>query len=226
MKNVLLTGANGQLGISIKQKLKQNYNVITTDIKGDVDILLDLRNINDIEKTVSKIYDNVSIDILINNAGIAVFTPTLERTFEEFDNVMKTNVYGTFFLTKEILKRMKQGKIINTASIYGLISPDKRIYGNSGRNSSEVYGMSKAAIIQLTKYIATHFKNIQCISISPGGIFNNQSEDFIKNYSEKTPLNRLADVEEISSLVEFLCSDSSSYINGENIVIDGGFSVW
>lgn len=227
MKYALLTGASGQLGSAIKKALKDDFSVITTDIKGDVDYHMDITDYDQIKNTVSEIYKSKKIDVLINNAGIAVFTPMMQRTWEEFDQVMKTNVYGTFFLTREVLRYMVSGKIINIASVYGLISPDERIYGFSNRNSSEVYGMSKASIIQFTKYLATHLPvEITCNCISPGGIFNNQEHNFVSLYSEKTPLNRMANENEIANVVSFLCSDKSSYINGENIVVDGGFSVW
>lgn len=245
-KIIIVTGASGQLGSEICKQLDEENTVIMSDIniqlcekkieelslKNTKPLELDVTNQNSIKIAMKKVVDQFGrIDILINNAGIAVFTPMEKRTFEEFDKVMKVNVYGTFFCTQEVLKYMesnKSGRIVNIASHYGIVSPDPRIYGDSGRNSSEVYGASKAGIIQMTKYMAVHVKskNITVNSVSPGGIFNHQKEFFIKNYESKTPLQKMATEDQIVSGIIFLCSEGASYVNGHNLVIDGGFSIW
>ena len=126
------------------------------------------------------------------------------------------------------MKKKNFGKIVNLGSIYGVKSSDERIYGDSGRNNSEVYSVTKAGVIQLTKYMAAHFGkyNIQTNCISPGGIYNGQSDSFVTNYEYKTPSGRMGSPEDITNALEFLCSCSSDYINGQNIIVDGGFSVW
>jgi NAD(P)-dependent dehydrogenase (short-subunit alcohol dehydrogenase family) len=246
-KVIMVTGGAGQLGSSICSKLNKLGNkVIMADLNEEICInkinelkldntfplKLDVSDIESIDlgfkKTINKFG---KIDILINNAGISIFTPFEKRTFEEFDNVMKVNVYGTFFCSQMALNYMeeqKNGCIINIGSIYGVVSPDQRIYGDSGRNNSEVYGASKAAIIQMTKYLAVHVKdkNIRVNCVSPGGIFNNQKEFFVKNYENKTPMGRMAKENEITDSIIFLCSDSASYITGQNIIVDGGFTLW
>jgi 3-oxoacyl-[acyl-carrier protein] reductase len=245
-KVIIVTGASGQLGSEICKQFDENNTVIMSDLdfelcekkieelslKNTIPLKLDVTNQDSIIIAMKEVVDKFgNIDILINNAGIAVFTPMEKRTFEEFDKVMKVNVYGTFFCTQEVLKYMElnnSGRIVNIASHYGIVSPDPRIYGDSGRNSSEVYGASKAGIIQMTKYMAVHVKskNITVNSVSPGGIFNNQTDSFVKNYEDKTPLQRMATEDKIASGVVFLCSDAASYINGHNLIIDGGFSIW
>ena len=123
--------------------------------------------------------------------------------------------------------KKNNGCIINIASVYGVVSPDPRIYGKSGRNNSEVYGASKAAIIALTRYLAVHLApHVRVNAISPGGIYNHQSEDFVKNYENRTPLGRMANTEDIVGAAVFLASDASRYITGQNIVVDGGFTLW
>ena len=141
------------------------------------------------------------------------------------------NLLGTFLMCQSAIKWMKlrsAGKIVNVGSIYGVVSSDPRIYGTSRRNNSEVYSISKAGVIQLTKYMAAHFGhiNIQTNSISPGGVYNRQSEDFVRNYESKTPTNRMANPEDLHSTLLFLLSTSSNYVNGQNIVVDGGFTSW
>ncbi|EMY16167.1 oxidoreductase, short chain dehydrogenase/reductase domain protein [Leptospira weilii str. Ecochallenge] len=136
-------------------------------------------------------------DILINCAGISVFTPFEDRTDEEFNEVVHVNLNGTFLLSQHTFRlwkeKGKKGVILNFGSIYGVSIADMRIYGDSGRNSPEVYAMTKAGIIHFTKYLARYAApyGIRVNCISPGGIFANQSSDFIQNYIYKTPLGRM-----------------------------------
>ena len=184
------------------------------------------------EKEIGKFFKNIKhLDLLINNAGIGVFTPTEKRSIDEFKKVLNVNLVGTFIMSQFALKKMvkqKKGKIINIGSVYGIKSSDPRIYGNSGRNNSEVYSASKAGVIMLTKYLASHYAkyNIQINSISPGGILNNQDKRFQINYSYKTPAGRMASTNDMQSVLEMLISKKSNYINGSNIVVDGGFTSW
>lgn len=238
LKKVIITGANGQLGKSyIKLLLQNDYKVVAVDLSvnelaefsTDVEIVaLDITNSSAVDRLFE---DHSDVFGLINNAGIGVFTPFEERTTDEFMDVLKVNLLGTFLMCQGAIKRMKcrsEGKIINIGSIYGVVSSDPRIYGHSGRNNSEVYSMSKAGVIQLTKYMASHFgiANIQTNSISPGGVYNSQSNDFVRNYESKTPMNRMATPEDLHSTLLFLLSPSSDYVNGQNIVVDGGFTAW
>ena len=126
------------------------------------------------------------------------------------------------------LKKSNNPNIINLGSIYGLVSGDPNIYTDTKRNTSDAYAASKAAIIQLSRYYAIHLSKykIRVNSISPGGIYRNQGADFVKNYSKKTPLARMAKVEEIVNSIIFLLDQGSSYINGHNLVVDGGFTSW
>ena len=153
------------------------------------------------------------------------------RTVKEFKDVLDVNLVGTFLMSREAMKIMiksKFGKIINIGSIYGVNSSDHRIYGNSKRNNSEVYSISKSGIIMFSKYLSTHFAeyNIQINTISPGGIKRNQSMDFIKQYSNKNPSGRMAETNDFLPVLDFLLDEKNKYINGENIVIDGGFTKW
>jgi len=237
-KVVVVTGANGQIGRAFVEALAdKEYLVYAVDIELESvnfesdsvqPIRLDITN----EKEVHKFFSNIQkIDVLINNAGIGVFTPFEKRTASEFRRVMEVNLLGTFLMSQSSVKIMKQykgGKIVNIASIYGSKSSDERIYGDSGRNNSEVYSATKAGIINMTKYMATHFGryNIQTNSISPGGIYNYQSEDFVRNYEHKTPIGRMGSTQDLLSTLFYLISDNSQYTNGQNIAVDGGFLAW
>lgn len=171
------------------------------------------------------------IDVWINNAGVGVFTPFASRTMKEFDRVMNINLKGTFNGIQAVsigMAKRRRGVIINIGSIYGVVSPDPRIYGGSKRNSSEVYGASKAAVIQMTKYFAAHLapSQIRVNCVSPGGIFNSQSPGFVRNYVRKTPLGRMALAGDIAGGVVYLASDASAYVTGQNLLIDGGWTLW
>jgi len=237
MKKIVLTGSNGQLGKNFIDFLKnKDCYVYALDLhhtdKLNLDnveyIKIDITEKDEVEEFYK---NNNDCNILINNAGIGVFTPFEERTKDEFFKVMSVNMYGTFLMCQQALKFMKKfeyGKIVNIASIYGVVSSDPRIYGNSGRNNSEVYSATKAGIIQMTKYMAAHYGkyNIQVNAISPGGIFNNQEDFFVKQYINKVPMERMAVADDLNSALELLISDNSNYINGQNIIVDGGFSAW
>ncbi len=235
-KYAIVTGGNGQLGKSfIETLIDLNFSVCSIDINHQQKKhplvqyeCLDITN----ELDVKKFYENFNkIDLLVNNAGIGVFTPTLKRTAKEFLDVMSVNLLGTFLMSQGALKIMKKnkfGKIINIASIYGMKSSDEKIYGKSGRNNSEVYSATKAGIIMMTKYLASHFasSNIQINCISPGGIFKKHDKEFVKKYSLKTPTGRMAKTSDIQAVFKMLISSDSNYINGVNIPVDGGLTTW
>lgn len=238
MRNIVITGASGQLGQTFVNHLKNDsdnfiyaadINIVDLQVAENVKpICLDVTSESDV---VSFFASLNHIDVLVNNAGIGVFTPFEERTVEDFCAVINVNMLGTFLMCRESIKRMKMaksGKIVNIGSIYGVVSSDFRIYGNSGRNNSEVYSMSKAGVIMLTKYLAANYAqyNIQVNSISPGGILRKQSADFVENYSHKTPVGHLADERDFLSTLDYLIAENSGYVNGLNAVVDGGFTAW
>ena len=125
------------------------------------------------------------------------------------------------------------GSIIQTASIYAVVGPDQRIYEGSlyeGRpiNTPPVYSASKAGVVGLTKYLATYWggKGVRVNTLTPGGVASGQNETFVGRYSARVPLGRMADSKEIATALVFLASDASSYITGQNLIVDGGLSAW
>lgn len=193
-----------------------------------------------IQKTVNKFGE---INILHNNA--ATKTKNLNNFFESYEKyslktwreIMAVNIDGMFLVAqeagKQMLKQRKGGSIIQTASIYGLLAPDHRIYDGSfylGRsiNTPAVYTTSKAAVIGLTKHLATHWadKGIRVNTLVPGGVESGQNEEFKRRYSARIPLNRMARAEEMVGALVYLASDASSYMTGHTLVVDGGLSAW
>ena len=241
--SVLITGGNGQLGSAFTEHfLKHGARVHISDVQPAISEKLAARlrkreladwtyhtmDVTD-EASVSGVMDKIgSLDVLVNNAGTSVFTPFESRTPEEIDLVMDVNIKGTILCAKAGAEKMRKGGvIINIGSIYGVVPADKKIYGDSGRNNSEVYGATKAGVIHMTKYLAAHLgdKNIRVNAVSPGGIFDNQKQIFVDNYTRKTPLGRMASEDDIAEAVLFLSSEGARYITGQDITVDGGFSL-
>jgi NAD(P)-dependent dehydrogenase (short-subunit alcohol dehydrogenase family) len=160
------------------------------------------------------------------------------ETFSEasWDRVMAVNVKGTMLCCQLIGAQMAQagrGSIINISSIYGLVSPDQTIYEYRRANGQDfykpvAYSASKSAIYNLTRYLATYWagRNVRVNTLTFAGVFNNQDDEFLKNYCARVPLGRMAREDEYNGSVIFLISDASAYMTGSNMVIDGGWTAW
>jgi NAD(P)-dependent dehydrogenase (short-subunit alcohol dehydrogenase family) len=149
---------------------------------------------------------------------------------------MKVNATGAM-LTCQVfgaaMAKRGRGSIVNILSIYGIVAPDQRIYEGSlyeGRaiNTPAVYSTSKAALWGLTRYLATYWaaRGVRVNAITPGGVFSGQNDTFISRYSARVPLGRMAQDDEMSGALVYLLSAASSYLTGQNIVVDGGLSTW
>lgn len=193
--------------------------------------------------------ENIEIDILINNAAlnpkIISGKNSLENKFRledydenlwdlELDVGLKSAFLCSKFFGTKMASRNYPGVILNIASDLSIISPTQSIYKIDGisENMQPVkpitYSVIKSGLIGMTKYLATYWcdKGIRCNAISPGGVYDSQSDLFLKKLSKLIPLGRMADSNEYKSAIQFLCSDASSYMTGHNLVIDGGRSVW
>tara|TARA_B100001057_G_scaffold111913_2_gene110034 strand:- start:8227 stop:9003 length:777 start_codon:yes stop_codon:yes gene_type:complete len=244
-KIVLITGSSGQLGECFS-KLFLDLGAIVFGFDKKINsikhknfsfILTDISNKNSVQKNIDLIVKkNKRVDIIINNAGYSVFTKYLSRTNLELDKTVDANLKGAIHIINSYVKvhkkkKLKKCKIINIGSIYGSMSPDFRVYGKEDNYNSEIYGATKAALIQITKYysvILSNFNiNVNCLS--PGGIYNEkkpQSKSFVKKYSLRIPKKRMAKNEDFNTGILFLASDKSDYVTGQNLIIDGGLSAW
>jgi NAD(P)-dependent dehydrogenase (short-subunit alcohol dehydrogenase family) len=138
---------------------------------------------------------------------------------------------GYFFASRaaaEIMKRHHNGSIINFASIYGISAPDFGLYKGTSLTMPPAYSAIKGGIIAFTKYLATYYApyGIRANVVSPGGVENGQPSAFVRRYSQKTPLGRMARPEDLVGAVIYLASDASSYVTGTNLVVDGGWTAW
>ena len=197
-----------------------------------------------VEKTVSTFG---RLDILVNSAALdpkfdpdAIKKGITPGAFEDYpldqwNAAINVNLTGMFLVTQACAKQMlaqgKKGSIINICSTYGLNGPDQGIYVNDGERVAYkpvYYTVTKAGVLGFTKYLAAYYAGteIRVNALTPGGVFNNHEDYFVKNYSAKTILGRMARKDEMNGALLFLASDASSYMTGNNLVIDGGWTAW
>ncbi len=194
----------------------------------------DVRNLNSIKDCFKYISEKEGrIDILINNANFGKAGMLDEISETDWNEGIDGTINNYFRCIQTALKYMKRkgGVILNVSSMYGVVSPNPEVYGNSGFDNPPNYGAGKAAIIQLTKYAAVHFAkyNIRVNCISPGAFpkpLVQKNKEFIKNLSKKIPLGRIGNPDELKGVVILLTSDASSYITGQNFCVDGGWTIW
>ena len=187
------------------------------------------------------------IDILVNSAALdpkfdpdAVKRGITPGAFEDYpldqwNAALNANLTGMFLVTQACVKPMiaqgKKGSVINICSTYGLNGPDQRIYVKDGQRVAfkpVYYTVTKAGVMGFTKYLAAYYADteIRVNALTPGGVFNNHEDYFVKNYSAKTILGRMARKDEMNGALLFLASDASSYMTGNNVVVDGGWTAW
>ena len=192
--------------------------------------------------------DGHEVRILVNNAAVdakvsAAMVDFEESRFETFSpdrwyREVAVGLTGAYLCSQVFGTLMAEqhggGVILNIASDLSVLSPDQGLYRREGLAAEMqpvkpvTYSVIKAGLVGLTRYLSTYWalQNVRCNALSPGGVFTDQSEEFVSRITELVPLGRMAEVDEYHSAIQFLCSDASSYMNGQNIVMDGGRSVW
>jgi len=240
-KIAVVTGGSGLIGKEIVKSLADaGAKVIIADFVAPKNMVknskikfiqMDITS----EKSITNAFKVIKkIDILINCAYPR--TKDWGNKFEKVSyNSWKENVnnhLGGYFLTcKAVAEKMKKqgnNSIINIASIYGIVAPDFSVYEGTEMTMPVAYSAIKSGIIGLTKYLSTYYAKygIRANCVSPGGIYNGQSTSFVNKYSKKTPLGRMGKPLDIVGAVIYLASDASSYVTGQNIVVDGGWTAW
>jgi NAD(P)-dependent dehydrogenase (short-subunit alcohol dehydrogenase family) len=178
------------------------------------------------------------VDILVNNAGFtnqsksANFDASFENfPLEDWNAIMNVNLTGAFLGCQVVGKHMLQnakGSIINIASLYGVVSPNHKIYPGTGISQPVAYSVSKHGVVALTKYLATLWaeKGVRVNALTPGGIFNGHEGLFLERFKQLNPIGRMSDKTELRGGIVFLASDASSHVVGHNLIIDGGWTAW
>ena len=245
----VVTGGAGQLGGEIARGLAASgaevaiFDVVeAAEGDGVSSFVVDVTDRGAIERATSELPDVPHV--LVNAAALdsppdapaAEVGPFEDFPSEAFDDVMQVNVKGTLFACQVIGARMAEagrGSIVNVSSIYGMLSPVQELY-DFRRASGETffkpvaYSVSKSALYNLTRYLATYWakSGVRVNTLTLAGVFNEQPEEFLKAYTARMPLGRMADAGEVVGPVVFLASDASSYVTGANVVVDGGWSAW
>lgn len=242
-KVVLITGGEGLYGSCIFQALLESEAIVITASPfvdnaqkvvdkfrakgldahvGYVD-QTDHQSILDLKEKIVKEFGG--LDVFVNNAVARPMKRYLDP-LECWEKSMDVNATGMFDIVREMAELIEKnggGSIVNIGSMQGMFGPDFSLYGGTEMDSPPDYHFHKGGIIALTKYLARKLgPKIRVNCISPGGLFGGQDEKFIERYNKKVPLGRMAGQDDIKGVVIFLASQASSYITGENILMDGG----
>ena len=255
-KNILVTGSNGSLGRVFCRSLAQHgANLIlldhpdsdfssTHDLLSDLDsvdfysIKADLLDEQSRQSAINHIQDRfTSLHCVVNNAAFVAsssdsgWSVSFEnQSLSSWRNALEINLTAPFHLSQGLLSLLLKSddpSIINISSIYGSLGPDWSLYRSTAMANPAGYSVSKGGLVQLTRWLATTLApHVRVNSISPGGIFRGQPEQFVDKYVDKCPLGRMAKETDVVGALLFLASDLSSYITGENLFVDGGWSKW
>ena len=240
---VILTDVNMDALISTKRKLAERFDISNIQI-----LEMDVTQVKNIHTVARTLHENcVRVDILVNNAAIdpkvkggqgIVETSRLEKfSIEQWNLQIAVGLTGAFLCSQVFGQAMandgRGGVILNISSDLSVIAPDQRLYKKTDlpQNLQPVkpvtYSVIKAGLIGLTRYLSTYWaeNDVRCNALSPGGVFNGQDEDFVRRLTSLIPMGRMASSDEYRATVQYLCSDASKYLNGQNIVVDGGRSV-
>jgi NAD(P)-dependent dehydrogenase (short-subunit alcohol dehydrogenase family) len=248
-KVIVVTGGCGLLGKTfVKAILDQNGTAVAADVNEELlkkiqqeinsdklhAVKMDITSIDSIQNVISEVKNKFGhIDALVNNAyprNKSYGTDMEKVTYKDFCENVDMHLGGYFLCMQQFsmfFKEQGHGNVISMSSIYGVSAPRFEIYENAGFTMPVEYAAIKAGVVHLTKYFVTYYagKNIRFNCISPGGILSGQPEDFIKKYNEHAQSKGMLEQKDILGALVFLLSDASAYINGQNIIVDDGWTL-
>lgn len=238
-KIIIVTGGNGLLGKAMVSRIiAEGAFCINMDINHETNedlsqLHCDITNQDAIDQAVKLVLDRFNrIDGLVNNAYPRTKdwgTKFEDIVFDSWKDNVDMQMNSSFYMSQKVLEQMKiqkSGSVINITSIYGVVGNDFTVYEGTGGTSPAAYSAIKGGLINFTRYLASYFGkyNIRTNCVSPGGIFDHQHETFVENYEKKVPMHRMGTPEDIAPSVAFLLSDDSTYITGQNLIVDGGWT--
>jgi len=241
----VVTGGTGQLGAEIARGLEERgVRVAVFDIAAER-FRVDVTDREAIARATDEVEQEWGVPHVLVNAAALDSPPDAPAEevgpFESypehaFDRIMDVNVKGTLLSSQVVGARMAaegRGSIVNISSVYGMLSPVQDVYEFRRRGGEEfykpvAYSVSKSALYNLTRYLATYWaKNgVRVNTLTLAGVWNDQEQEFLDAYTARMPVGRMADAREVVGPVVFLASDASSYVTGANLVADGGWSAW
>jgi NAD(P)-dependent dehydrogenase (short-subunit alcohol dehydrogenase family) len=259
----IVTGGAGMLGLRYAEAIAEAGGIpVLADLRPDAveagvahlggsafGVPMDISKKDEVEAMVAQVSDRFGrIDILINNAALTVkggsetmegyFAPFEDYPLELWQRALDVNLTGTFLITQaagRVMVEQQRGVVLNIAAVYGMVSPDHRIYegivnqyGGEPFNTPISYSATKSALLNFTRYLATYWadKGIRVNSFAPGAVFDEHDETFVRNLTSRIPMARMAHKDEYKGAILFLVSDASSYMTGANLVVDGGWTSW
>lgn len=229
--DVILTSRQQASAVKSAAKLSQTYGIKA------LGLALDHTDPAMVQQVAQQAFDwQKRLDILVNCAGGGSGqspAKLFERSIADIDQMLRNNLNGTLYCCQAVgryMAQQKRGKIINFASIAGLLGRDRRMYERNGMKGQPVdYAASKAGVIGLTRDLAGYLSpmGIHVNCVSPGGFQRELPTGFVKDYSDRTPMGRMGrDGIDLNGAILFLASAASDYVTGQNLVVDGGFSIW
>jgi NAD(P)-dependent dehydrogenase (short-subunit alcohol dehydrogenase family) len=252
----LITGGAGHIGLAMGEALAElGASVVVLDVAREpceqatsrlhadygvttVPLVVDLADEAAVRSVPGAVLERLGrLDVLVHSAGWVGTVqspgwavPFDRQTVAAWDAAMRVNLTSAFILVqeaKQALAESTHGSVILVASIYGRVGPDMRLYDGTSMANPAAYGVSKAGLLQLTRYLATVLApQVRVNAISPGGVWRGQPEIFHERYRQRTPLGRMATEEDLKGAVAYLASDLSAYVTGQELIVDGGWTAW
>ena len=237
-KIILVTGGSGLLGREIIKNLSESGAIA---LNADVNVETNLDNLQlnvditseaSVSNAISLVLETYGrVDGLVNNAYPRTKdwgTKFEEITYTSWQTNVDIQMNTTFLFIQKIMPELikSKGSIVNMTSIYGVVGNDMTLYDGTNLGTAAPYSAIKGGIVNFTRYLASYFgrKGVRVNCVSPGGIFDNQDEKFVRNYENKVPMARMGNPDDIAPVVSFLLSDGAKYITGQNIIVDGGWT--